>query len=90
MAQMDLYFLWLKDELHFDLCSDYLYLLLIFCSLFHESPICDPVLTETTITIIHTKYHDRKASWRPFTASIKPVEDSLRNFNTTSTVFLHV
>ena len=87
MSQVSQSLLWSNDGLYFKSCSNYLYLPLFCCSLFRENPRCEPMLTETTPTKTHTKYHDRKASWRPFTASIKPVEESLRNFNANSVVF---
>ena len=63
MAQVYQSLLWSKDRIYIELCSDYLYLLFFRHSLFHENPICDPMLTETTLTKIHTKYHERKASF---------------------------
>ena len=64
MAQVDQSSLWSNDGLYFELCSNYLYLLLFRCSMFRENTICEIMLTGTTLTKNHTKYHDTKASFR--------------------------
>ena len=64
MAQVDQSSSWSNYGLYFELCSNYLYLLLFICSLFGENTICDIMFTETTLTEKHTKYHDVKASFR--------------------------
>ena len=47
-----------NNELYFELCSNYIYLLLFCCSIFRKIPRCEPMLTKTTLTKTHTKYRD--------------------------------
>ena len=87
MKQVAQSFSWSSDGLYFKLCSNYLYLLLFRCSLFHENPRCEPMLTETTIYKNLHKISQQKGFIKPFTASINPVNESLHNFNTNSVLF---
>ena len=82
MAQVAQSSLQWNDGLYFELCRDFLYLLLFCCSLLCETQDLSPC-SQKIFLRKPTQMSQQKGFIHPFTASIKPVDDSVREFNTT-------